>query len=244
MHCPCTRNQESRWRRHRACCWRACCAAQHRIDLERAASPWCRPHSRIVLRAAEHDCATAPGSESCGERRKRSSILRGSSSSTAWASTRGWAAARLRGGRQAVPRQRAVRALQKHDLHRRTRLSDMTAPRCPMARWMAMPSAPTSATSWPPAQAPRRRGARPPARPGVAGIREEIADRRTQLFSRCPTARMNPMEMTFAKLKALLRQKAARTVDALIERIGSMLDRFLPANRANLFQAAGYQPSK
>ncbi|MBB5986640.1 hypothetical protein [Sphingobium lignivorans] len=55
---------------------------------------------------------------------------------------------------------------------------------------------------------------------------------------------MNPMEMTFAKLKALLRQKAARTVDALIERIGSMLDRFLPANRANLFQAAGYQPSK
>jgi hypothetical protein len=55
---------------------------------------------------------------------------------------------------------------------------------------------------------------------------------------------MNPIEMAFAKLKALLRHEPARTVDALIERIASMLDRFIPAECANFFQAAGYQRSR
>ena len=54
---------------------------------------------------------------------------------------------------------------------------------------------------------------------------------------------MNPIEMAFAKLKALLRQNPARTVDALVERIGQLLDRFLPTKCANFFHAAGYQRS-
>jgi transposase len=79
----------------------------------------------------------------------------------------------------------------------------------------------------------------------VAGIREAIADRRAQIFYLPPySPDMNPIEMAFAKLKALLRHEPARTVDALIERIASMLDRFIPAECANFFQAAGYQRSR
>lgn len=52
---------------------------------------------------------------------------------------------------------------------------------------------------------------------------------------------MNPIEMAFSKLKALLRHEPARTVEGLVERIGSLLDRFLPHECVNFFQAAGYQ---
>jgi len=78
----------------------------------------------------------------------------------------------------------------------------------------------------------------------VAGIREAIAARRAQIFYLPPySPDMNPIEFAFSQLKALLRQEPARTVDALIERIGQLLDRFLPAACANFFHAAGYQRS-
>jgi transposase len=78
----------------------------------------------------------------------------------------------------------------------------------------------------------------------VAGIREAIADPPSPGLLLPPySPDMNPIEMAFAKLKALLRHEPARTVDALIERISSMLDRFLPAECANFFHAAGYQRS-
>ena len=54
---------------------------------------------------------------------------------------------------------------------------------------------------------------------------------------------MNPIELAFSKLKALLQQEPARTLDALMERIAQLLDRFLPAECANFFHAAGYQRS-
>jgi len=54
---------------------------------------------------------------------------------------------------------------------------------------------------------------------------------------------VNPIEMAFAKLNALLRQEPARTVDDLVKRIGRLLDRFVPTECANFFQAAGYQRS-
>lgn len=77
-----------------------------------------------------------------------------------------------------------------------------------------------------------------------AGIREAITARRAQIFYLPPySPDMNPIEMAFAKLKALLRQEPARTVDALVERIGQLLDRFLPAECANFFHTAGYQHS-
>ena len=50
----------------------------------------------------------------------------------------------------------------------------------------------------------------------------------------------NPIENAFAKLKALLRKAAERTVEGLWTAIGSLLDAFTPVECANYFQAAGY----
>ncbi len=79
----------------------------------------------------------------------------------------------------------------------------------------------------------------------VAGIREAATARRAQLFYLPPhSPDLNPIEMAFAKLKALLPQNPARTVDTPVDRIGTLLDRFHPAQCANFFHAAGYQGSK
>jgi transposase len=50
----------------------------------------------------------------------------------------------------------------------------------------------------------------------------------------------NPIENAFAKLKALLRKTAARTVEALWTAIGRIVDLFSPNECANYFKAAGY----
>ncbi len=50
----------------------------------------------------------------------------------------------------------------------------------------------------------------------------------------------NPIENAFAKLKALLRKAAARSVDELWRVIGNSLDAFTPSECANYFAAAGY----
>jgi transposase len=50
----------------------------------------------------------------------------------------------------------------------------------------------------------------------------------------------NPTENAFAKLKALLRKAAERTVSALWDRIGLVIDAFTPVKYANYFAAAGY----
>jgi len=50
----------------------------------------------------------------------------------------------------------------------------------------------------------------------------------------------NPIENAFAKLKALLRGAAERTVEALWTTIGSLIDRFTPEECVNYFAAAGY----
>jgi len=50
----------------------------------------------------------------------------------------------------------------------------------------------------------------------------------------------NPIEMAFAKLKALLRKAAERTVDGLWTTIGRLVDVFTPQECANYFVAAGY----
>jgi hypothetical protein len=46
--------------------------------------------------------------------------------------------------------------------------------------------------------------------------------------------------MAFAKLKALLRKAAERTVDGLWSAIGRFVDVFTPQECANYFAAAGY----
>jgi len=52
----------------------------------------------------------------------------------------------------------------------------------------------------------------------------------------------NPIEMAFAKLKALLRKAAERTVEALWDAIGQIIDTFKPDECRNYFAAAGYDP--
>ena len=52
----------------------------------------------------------------------------------------------------------------------------------------------------------------------------------------------NPIENAFAKLKAMLRKAAERTVDALWSAIGRIVSTFSPADCANYFAAAGYDP--
>jgi hypothetical protein len=49
--------------------------------------------------------------------------------------------------------------------------------------------------------------------------------------------------MLFAKLKALLRKAAERTVEGLWRVIGLCLERFSPRECANYFEAAGYEPT-
>lgn len=52
----------------------------------------------------------------------------------------------------------------------------------------------------------------------------------------------NPIENAFAKLKALLRKESARTIEALWCAIGRLVDLITPAECANMFAAAGYDP--
>jgi len=50
----------------------------------------------------------------------------------------------------------------------------------------------------------------------------------------------NPMEQAFAELKALLRAKKLRTVEALWKAIGNFVDGFAPREFANFLRRAGY----
>mgnify|MGYP001567150016 FL=1 len=54
----------------------------------------------------------------------------------------------------------------------------------------------------------------------------------------------NPIENAFAKLKALLRKAAERTIGALWDRIGLLLDAFTPTECASYFKAAGYDAAR
>ena len=51
---------------------------------------------------------------------------------------------------------------------------------------------------------------------------------------------LNPIEQVFAKLKALLRKAAARTVGSLWDAVGSLLQRFGPHECSNYFANSGY----
>lgn len=75
----------------------------------------------------------------------------------------------------------------------------------------------------------------------IAAVRAAIEAVGVQLFLLPPySPDMNPIEMAFAKLKTLLRQKPERTRDGLWRRIGALLDQFNPQECTNYFKAAGY----
>lgn len=75
----------------------------------------------------------------------------------------------------------------------------------------------------------------------IPGVREAIAGAGAQVFYLPPySPDMNPIEMLFAKLKALLRQAPERTIEALWRRIGELLGTIKPNECANYLRAAGY----
>lgn len=51
---------------------------------------------------------------------------------------------------------------------------------------------------------------------------------------------LNPIEQAFSKLKAHLRKHKERSIEALWNRIGSLLNSFTPAECQNFFRHAGY----
>jgi transposase len=78
----------------------------------------------------------------------------------------------------------------------------------------------------------------------VAGVREAIEARGACLLYLPPySPDLNPIEQAFAKLKALLRAAAKRTVAALWRVLGRALDAFTPTECANYLAHAGYVPS-
>jgi transposase len=75
----------------------------------------------------------------------------------------------------------------------------------------------------------------------VGGVRQAIEAAGARLLYLPPySPDFNPIELAFAKLKALLRAAAARTVPELWEVIAAALDAFTPAECRNYFAAAGY----
>ena len=75
----------------------------------------------------------------------------------------------------------------------------------------------------------------------VAGVREMIEAAGASLRYLPPySPDLNPIELLFAKLKALLRKAAERSIADLWHRIGKLLDAFTPAECAAYLRHAGY----
>ena len=82
-----------------------------------------------------------------------------------------------------------------------------------------------------------------PSHKGPA-IRDAIAKAGARLLFLPPySPDFNPIEMAFSKLKALLRKAAERTVEGLWSAIGRLIDAVRPAECANYFGAARYEPN-
>jgi transposase len=75
----------------------------------------------------------------------------------------------------------------------------------------------------------------------VSGVRQAIEARGASLLYLPPySPDLNPIEQSFAKLKALIRKAAARNREALWTLIGQLLPRFAAHECANYFSNAGY----
>ncbi|MCJ9674927.1 MULTISPECIES: IS630 family transposase [unclassified Neorhizobium] len=77
----------------------------------------------------------------------------------------------------------------------------------------------------------------------TSGVRDAIERAGAKLMFLPPySPDFNPIENAFSKLKAMLRARAERKVDALWDAVGALIPRFTPAECANYFRAAGYDP--
>ena len=77
----------------------------------------------------------------------------------------------------------------------------------------------------------------------IGGVRKAIEDASAGLLYLPPySPDFNPIEMAFAKIKALLRKAAVRTVDEIWQAIAEALEAFTTEECRNYFTAAGYDP--
>jgi transposase len=75
----------------------------------------------------------------------------------------------------------------------------------------------------------------------MTGVREAIEAAGAKLLFIPPySPDLNPIELAFSKLKALLRAKAIRTAEALWKALGDLCDSFRPGECANYFRHDGY----
>lgn len=75
----------------------------------------------------------------------------------------------------------------------------------------------------------------------VAGVRKAIENAGARVLYLPPySPDLNPIEQAFAKLKALLRARALRTVGALWKTLGDLVQCFSPTQCANFLRHAGY----
>jgi transposase len=77
----------------------------------------------------------------------------------------------------------------------------------------------------------------------VAGVREAIEGAGAGaklMFIPLYSPDLNPIEQAFAKLKALLRATAIRTVEALWKALGNLVDYFSPEECASFLRHDGY----
>jgi transposase len=75
----------------------------------------------------------------------------------------------------------------------------------------------------------------------VAGVAEAITGAGASILYLPPySPDLNPIEQAFAKIKAWLRAKAIRTVEALWQELGSIVGCFSPQECANYLRHAGY----
>ena len=78
----------------------------------------------------------------------------------------------------------------------------------------------------------------------VAGVHQAIEAAGARVMYLPPySPDLNPIEQVFAKLKALLRRAAARTVDSLWSSVGDLLDAFSPAE-CRYLRHCGYAQSR
>jgi transposase len=77
----------------------------------------------------------------------------------------------------------------------------------------------------------------------AVGVRDIVQARGARLRFLPPySPDFNPIENAFAKLKSILRKAAARTIPDLWDAVRDALPQFTPAECANYFTAAGYEP--
>lgn len=78
----------------------------------------------------------------------------------------------------------------------------------------------------------------------VTGVREAIEAAGAKLVYLPPySPDFNPIEQLFAKLKALLRKAAVRTVEELWRAIGQIINTITQRECANYFANSGYEPN-